>query len=216
MPTSANDGPAPTRRAYRSTLREERAAETRRRIVRAARELFTSEGFASTTVAMIAARAEVAAPTVYATFGSKSAIVGAMLEGLEQEAQSEAWDARIRSEQDPRRRLALYAAFLRALYSGGQGIWPAAMGASGDPAVADLKERGEQRSRAWLVPIVDALAEADALAVGLSREDAVDRAWMLSALELYFRGTAGLGWDDDQYEAWLAQSLLAQLTRPAA
>src|SRR5438105_10523175 len=61
-------------RRYRSALRDERAADTRARIVTAARDLFAARGFADTTVALIAARAGVAQPTVYAVFGSKGAI----------------------------------------------------------------------------------------------------------------------------------------------
>ena len=72
------DGVMSTERPYSSVLREERARETRVRIRRAAAELFAEEGFADTTVAAIARRAGVAAPTVYSVFGSKAGIVVAM------------------------------------------------------------------------------------------------------------------------------------------
>ncbi|ODU05332.1 MAG: hypothetical protein ABS81_07895 [Pseudonocardia sp. SCN 72-86] len=203
--------PAPARRSYDSPLREERAAATRARIVDAARELFADNGFDATTVAMIAKRAKVATPTVYATFGSKASIVGEMLARLEAESGRESWGARIRAESDPRRKLALYAHFLRGLYANGRDMWAAAINASGDPSVAVMKKHGEREARDWLAPIITSLDEAGALAPHLSRGDAVERAWMLSALELYFRA-ADLGWTDDQYESWLADSLARQLS----
>ena len=59
-----------TDRPYRSTLREERARETRLRIRKSARRLFAARGFAETTIAQIAKDAGVAPQTVYAVFGS--------------------------------------------------------------------------------------------------------------------------------------------------
>ena len=54
-------------------LREQHAAVTRRAILQAARELFAEQGFANTTVKVLAERAGVAVQTIYATFGSKAA-----------------------------------------------------------------------------------------------------------------------------------------------
>ena len=67
-------------RPYQSSLRDERARETRRRIRGSARALFASNGFTETTIAQIAERAGVSQQTVYKAFGSKGAIVGEMLE----------------------------------------------------------------------------------------------------------------------------------------
>lgn len=209
------ESPSP-RRSYQSPLRDERAAETRIRIVAAARELFASQGFAGTTVAMIAKHAKVATPTVYATFGSKAAIVGEMIAGLEAESDRDRWGARIEAEPDPRRKLALYATFMRNLYANGRDMWAAAINAASDPEVVEMKNLGEREAREWLVPLIASLDEAGVLPAHVTRAEAVERAWMLSALELYFRGTAGLDWTDDQYESWLAEILGQQLTRQDA
>ena len=55
-------------RRYRSSRRRSDATETRRRILTAAAELHTKHGIKATTYAMIAARADVAIPTVYNHF----------------------------------------------------------------------------------------------------------------------------------------------------
>ena len=61
--------------ARRPTLREERAAVTRRRILDAARHRFFEDGYAATTLKAIATEAGVAVQTVYAVFGSKAAML---------------------------------------------------------------------------------------------------------------------------------------------
>ncbi|MCE3553709.1 TetR/AcrR family transcriptional regulator [Pseudonocardia sp. RS11V-5] len=56
--------------------REERNAETRRAILRAAEELFSAQGWQGTRITEVAARAGVATATCYNHFGSKHALIG--------------------------------------------------------------------------------------------------------------------------------------------
>jgi AcrR family transcriptional regulator len=65
----------PDPRPYRSTLREDQARATRRRIVDAARELFVEQGYGKTTIDAIAARAEVSRKTVFSSVGGKVALL---------------------------------------------------------------------------------------------------------------------------------------------
>ncbi|MET0144436.1 MAG: TetR/AcrR family transcriptional regulator [Ilumatobacteraceae bacterium] len=62
-------------RPYRSTLRDEQAQATRRRIVRSGGELYVENGYASTTIDAIAARAEVSRKTVFTSVGGKAAVL---------------------------------------------------------------------------------------------------------------------------------------------
>jgi AcrR family transcriptional regulator len=68
------------RRTYRSPLREEQAARTRHRIVDAAAELFSAQGYAGTTMGEIARAAEVSVESVHAT-GPKA---GLLVEAIRQ------------------------------------------------------------------------------------------------------------------------------------
>lgn len=68
-----------TSRRYRSALREQQAAETRRRILIAAGDLFTEFGYARTTLAKIGVAAGVSTETVQA-HGPKAALMIAALE----------------------------------------------------------------------------------------------------------------------------------------
>jgi AcrR family transcriptional regulator len=62
-------------RAYAGARRREAAAARRRRVLEAAAELFTSRGYAATSMAAVASAAGVAVDTVYATVGRKPALL---------------------------------------------------------------------------------------------------------------------------------------------
>ena len=68
-----------TPRRYHSPRRAQDAADTRRDILRAAAELFATNGYARVTVADIAQAAGVAQQTVYSSAGSKSDILNEVL-----------------------------------------------------------------------------------------------------------------------------------------
>jgi AcrR family transcriptional regulator len=72
------DRPAPTRR-YQSALRRHQAAETRRRVVEAALDLFGRRGFAATTFSDVASQAGVSVQTVQ-KHGPKTALLRAAVE----------------------------------------------------------------------------------------------------------------------------------------
>ncbi len=58
---------------------------------------------------------------------------------------------------------------------------------------------------------MSAIAAAGALQPGISQPKAVDRAWMLTGVELYFAATGGCGWSAAEYTDWLAGLLQEQL-----
>lgn len=64
----------------RSTYRQEQAAATRDRIADAARRLFASSGYGSTSIEAIAAEAGVAVRTVYSSFRTKREILSHICE----------------------------------------------------------------------------------------------------------------------------------------
>jgi AcrR family transcriptional regulator len=212
---AADGGAGPrTSRAYNSRVRAERGAETRRRIAAAAGELFAEHGFAGTTVARIAQRAGVATPTVYATFGSKAAIVRALLDQMEHNADGADWAQRIAEETHPYRKLEAFAIWSTGLYSSSKEAVRVARGAAGDPAIVTLQEEGNRHRREALREVIASLALLGALAPELSQERAVDRAWMLTSIELYFSATETCGWSDTEYQEWLTGLLQDQLLGP--
>jgi AcrR family transcriptional regulator len=66
-------------RGYRMSARAESAAETRRRVIKAARAAIVDGPTPSLSMADVALRAGVARSTLYATFGSRGGLVGAVM-----------------------------------------------------------------------------------------------------------------------------------------
>jgi AcrR family transcriptional regulator len=108
-------------RGYRSPLRAEQAARTRREILDAARGLIGTQGYAATTVAQIAAAAGVAVDTVYAAVGTKPVLFRLLLEtaisGTDEPVPAEERDyvRRIRAATGARQKIQTYAAAMRAI-----------------------------------------------------------------------------------------------------
>jgi len=65
------------RRSYRSPVRAERQAATRRAVLSAAQSAFARHGWGGTTISGVAADAGVSAQTVYDAFGTKAGLLAA-------------------------------------------------------------------------------------------------------------------------------------------
>jgi len=205
--------PAPRPSRYTSPLRQQRAADTHDRIAVAARELFAVNGFTGTTIAGIAQRAGVSVQTVYATFGSKGAIVSALASQFEVDADAAGWRARIEECTDPATLLQTFAQWTCALLSTSRETIAAVQAAAADPAITQLRDVGDQHRRRALAGLVGRIAGYQALRGDLSEQRAVDRAWMLTGVELYLAATGGCGWSDVDYENWLSDVLQQQLLK---
>src|SRR2546428_2039809 len=88
----------------RVPLRQRQALETRRAIAHAARSLFAERGYAATSIEAVADEAGGAARTVYATFGTKKVILGAICEEVLAEAGGMGSGVESMQEPDLRRR----------------------------------------------------------------------------------------------------------------
>lgn len=105
-------------RTYRSAVRAEQAASTRTAVLAAARELFTTTGYARTTVADVARRAGVSVDTVYVSVGRKPELLLAVhdmaLGGGDEPVAAEGRDyvAAIRAARGAVAKLEAYAAAL--------------------------------------------------------------------------------------------------------
>src|SRR5687768_5585838 len=69
------DQPQRVSRTYDSSGRRATVQESRRRIIAAAHELFTTRGYGATSVAAVAKAAGVSTPTVYAAYGTKARLL---------------------------------------------------------------------------------------------------------------------------------------------
>jgi AcrR family transcriptional regulator len=153
----------------------------------------------------------VAPQTIYAAFGAKGAILQALLAQMEDNADAPGWMDRIDAEDDPVAKLEAFAQWSAAIFSSSKAVIAAAQGAVGDPAIIELKAAADRHRRLGLADLIGGLADRGVLAAGLSRPQAIDRAWMLTGVEIYLAATDGCGWTDADYASWLAGLLVSQL-----
>ncbi len=209
------------RRAYRSPLREEGARRTRRAVTRAAAELFVSRGYAMTSLADVAARAGVARPTVFATFGSKAALLRQVLDEAlagddapvavaERPWFRPVWEARTAGGV-----LDAYAAVCTLIGErAGRVFEVVRRAADSAPDVAELWAQTQANRLAGARTVVDHLLAVDGQAVVPQPHHAVDRLWLLNDPGHVAALVGQRGWTADEYRTWLAGQMRASLLGP--
>jgi AcrR family transcriptional regulator len=192
-------------RAYHSPLRAEQALLTRRRILDAGRELFLDGGWAATTMKAVADGAAVAPTTVYAVFGSKRALLSALIDesitGFAETGDPDWWSEAIRhpdQAERARRLVALLSGFLPRVAPFERVVREAA---GADEEVAGLARDLLEWRRAATAHLVETLAGGEGLTV--SREEAADLLFVYGGPEVYSLLVDVRGWSTRQFEAHL-------------
>lgn len=192
------------------TRRQLQAAATRRDIVEAARKLFAARGYAATSIAAIAEQAGVAVQTVYKVFGTKDAILVALLDAFEAEAQRLGEKLDFAAADTPAEQVRRVAAFHRALFDAGREIIEVFKSAAyGD--MSALWEEGARRRRRAEAPLIEQWHAAGCLRAGLSKRRAADLLWTLTSPEVYSLLAVQSGWSGEAYEAWLVEAVTREL-----
>lgn len=187
-------------------------------VVHAARTLFLERGYGATTIDAISELADVPLATVYRLFSSKHGILKALLDVSivgDDGSRPLADRPRVQSllaEREPRDQIAGFVALvvevnerIAPLY----GILVSAAGTDTD-AAALLDAVTSQRQQGQRL-IARSLARAGALRAGLRERDAADIIHALLSPELYRLLVIERGWKTDQYQPWLANTLIDQL-----
>ena len=201
----------------RTGLRAEQAAQTRARILDAARRVFERRGYGGARIEDIAASAGVAVPTVYKGFTNKRTL----LEGVVTRAMTGAdyagnieeqdwWQEQLR-ERDPVRQLRMIARNARRIYDRAATVMEilrasAPLYPNLAAAWDDIFSQRVERSRRTARNLVAKAGER-------ARFDEHETAITLLALtrpELYTEHV-GLGRTPDQYERWLGDVLVSSL-----
>ncbi|MEW6223008.1 MAG: TetR family transcriptional regulator [Chloroflexota bacterium] len=196
--------------ARRPTLRDERAAVTRRRIADAARRLFRRDGYAATTLRAVAAEAGVAVQTVYAVYGSKAGILGALREGVVSQPEAGASFEAAMAEPSAERRLALFARSIRLRWE----LTGDIVAINEDAAMADAAIRAgvaEAVAARWRGIARFTRAIEDDLRPGIDVERSVALVHALTLYDLYAELVDIHGWTPDAYESWLAAALVREV-----
>jgi len=192
------------------THRQRQALETRELIVDAACELFLEQGYLTTTIEAISAKAGVAVSTVYAVFRNKRGILQAIRERWHQESGQRDIYRQAMEQSDPKRRLELAAHATRRQWetsSAMMAIYQAA--AAADPDAAAELSTALQGRRTFLTQFIGEMSEQ--LRSDLSPARAVTIFYTLTQPTIYQDLVVGEGWSAEEYEVWLADMLRQQL-----
>ena len=202
----------PEVKAERLSHRQRQALETRRLVAQAARGLFAEHGYAATSIETVAGEAGVSPRTVYAIFGTKKAILGAICEEWLMEAGVMEAIATGMAEPDLARRLALVARTSRRQWESDRGVRRMlGIAAASDAEVARMIGGWtDDRARSFHQRVEGLEGQ---LRDGMDGERAGALIRALTAAEVYSELVQGEGWTPAEYEAWLA-GLLADVLLP--
>lgn len=200
------------RRSYDSSRRRAAAAERRDRILAAAAELFGERGWAGTTIADIAERAEVSVELIAHAFGTKAQLLLAAYRRVGFGERTDLQDAfgaiNLADEPDPDRRI---DALVRFCVSSLEPLAPllpvlqhAAAQDDGARAIVTVARERRIRMIESLVPL---------LAPGEDRAEVVGEVYVLTSGQTYLQFVSELGWSPDEYAAWLGGALRRALRR---
>lgn len=192
----------------RPSYRQEQADATRVRIADAAQRLFARDGYGATSMDAIAREAGVGTRTVYAAFGAKREILSVICERWLERARARERAEEVLDVPDPVQRVRKSAGWLAGLYSTDFDVVRVLDAAlDEDEETRKLlasKLRGRNRVMDRLVASVEAQ-----LSMPLHDAQSIFRAF--AAAGVYGALVVDAGWSPQRFEAWLADTLVAQL-----
>jgi AcrR family transcriptional regulator len=193
--------------------RRQRSAATRRAIINAAHEMFTSRGFHGATVEAIARQAGVSPQTVYFIFNNKvkliSAVVDAAVLGPEETApQDQAWWQEMLVEPDPTRSLQIFIRGAGPVFQRASTISDVlAAAARTDDEVREIFEESEALRREGFGQVLDMLATKGRLHPSLDRDRLLDVFLVVYGDATYHILTTQMGWPHEDVMDWLCEHL---------
>ncbi|MEV6212704.1 helix-turn-helix domain-containing protein [Kitasatospora sp. NPDC051914] len=198
--------------------RTEKARETRRRMLDAARGLFTEQGYGATTLQHVADRAGVAVQTIYFTFGNKRSLLKELV------------DVTVAGDDEPvatmdrpwfRDALAAPTAeeHLRAHVGGTRAILDrmaaidemVCVACATDPEVAALWPKENDPRLTVQAAAAAALVGKPGARPGVPAERAADLLYGLLSTEVYLLFVRDRGWTPHAWEQWAFETLRSQL-----
>ncbi len=201
------------KRSYDATSRRARSAATWQRILEIARELLVEVGYRATTIAAVAARADVNVDTVYALVGRKPVLLKELIEqaisGTDSAVVAEERDyvKAVIAEADPARKLVIYAAAVRQIQERMAPLFLALRDAAAtEPEAQAVWREISDRRADNMRKLARDLSEAGGLRDEISIEVAADVIWAMNSSELYVLLTVERGWSSTQFEIWLADT----------
>ena len=209
------DRPKSTR-VYDSRSRQVQARNNREAILDAARQRFLADGYASTTIASIAAAAVLSADTVHKAFGGKPGLVRTIydrsLAGEGPVAAEERSNILQSAELDPRALVRGWGVLTSEVAPLVAPIHLLVRDAAiADPEMATLLRQSDAQRRQRMRHNARTLADRDLLRKGISLDQATDVLWTYSSPELYELLVVRCGWDPVRFGQFIGDSIASAL-----
>ena len=177
--------PLPKTRHYRQQKRAESSAETRRKVIAAARELLLHDDFQDVSVEAIAARARVGRSTVYQQFQNKQGLLQAIELSVSESAGVENL-LQVLQQTDA-------LASLRAAFEVGGGVWARERDlfrklfglAHVDADLRAVMEDKDTKRQQLVRVLVEKLGAQKRLRPGVTRERAFQVLWLLTSFQTF-------------------------------
>ena len=213
------DPPSPDvnpKRAYDASSRRERARRNQAKIIEHAERRFLRDGYATTTVAAIAADADVSADTIYKSFGGKPGLVRAIrthaLQGQRPVPAEQRSDELHAHESDPRAIIQAWGALTAEI---APRVSPILLlirdAAANDPEVGALLGEMDADRLRRMTQNARRLLDAGHLRPGIELAHAADVLWTYSSPELYELLVHRRGWTPQRYGRFIAAAMIQAL-----
>jgi AcrR family transcriptional regulator len=206
------------KRRYDNSRRQAQVRATRLQVIEAAKRLFTEHGYPATTIEAVAEAADTPLPTLYRLFGSKRALLAAVLDtsfGGDDQPIAFADRPAVRgalAEPDPAKLVNAFARITREFMDRSSAIQQVlATAAHVDAEAAELLAQIRRQRHTGQSRIVAALDARGALDPALGKAEAADIVYALLSPDVHRILTVERGWRADRYERWIARSLGALL-----
>jgi AcrR family transcriptional regulator len=198
------------KRRYESAHRLEQARQTRRAILDAAAALFVEPGYAATPLTAIAAEAGVAIQTVYKVFGSKQALLSALVDvsvaGDDEPVTlpDRQFVTEIRALPGARAKLDRYARHLLDIHARHAQVMLAL-------AAAAIWRKNIDDRRTGMVLFAADLAVTGELRPEHTVDTAADVLWLAMDVRNYDWLVRQRGWPPERFQRWYADTVAAAL-----
>ncbi|WP_250033547.1 TetR/AcrR family transcriptional regulator [Paractinoplanes maris] len=208
------------KRPYESSRRQEQARLTRGTILDAAAELFVDPGYAATPLVAVADRAGVAVQTVYKVFGSKKALLSALVDvtvaGDDEPVPlpQRQFVADIRALPDARAKLSRYATHLVEIHTRQAHVMLALAGAAtADAEAAAIWRKNLDERRQGMTMFAAELLGTGQVRPEHTAETVADVLWLAMDVRNFDYLVRERGWPVERFHHWYVDTVAAALLR---
>lgn len=187
-----------------------RRQATREKVLAAAGPLFAQRGYREATMADLARAGGVSVQTLYLSFGSKAAVLEAVLDA-EGDGHPDGWLAALAAEPDGPAALARHVAVSTATIERRHRIDAAVRVAATDPEGAALLAAARARTLDVHARAVDELAEKPGFTTDMSLQRVTEVVATLLGAETFAQLVVDAGWTTPDWAEWALRHLSADL-----